>query len=104
VNAAGQVFHVLWDYRGDLRVQFDPHGPEFALFDGLTLERWLLKLFRDGVAARVFATDSGPITSLSDTVPAEDLVDAVFRGGTLLSRAARGATERMKLLTAPGLA
>jgi hypothetical protein len=100
-TTAGQVFHVLRDYQGDLRAQSDPHGPEFALFDGLTLERWLLKLFWGGAAARVFGTDSGPITSLSDTVPPEDLVAALFRGGSLPNGSGMFVTSRPDAVFSP---
>jgi len=98
---AGQVFHVLRDYQGDLRGQSDPHGPEFALFDGPTLERWLLKLFWGGAVAKVLGTENGPITSLSDTVPVEDLVEALFRGGSLPDGTGMFVTSRPGVLFSP---
>jgi len=66
-----------------LRVEPDPHGPEFALFDGPTIERWLLKVFWGAIAAEALATSSGPITSLPDSTPVDMLAEALFRGGTL---------------------
>jgi len=96
-EVAGQVFRVLRDFQADLRVDPDPHGPEFALFDGPTIERWLLKMFWGAVAARALSTSSGPITSIPPAIPLAELAEALFRGGTLPSGSGMFISHRQDL-------
>ena len=77
---AARLFRVLRDYQADLRADVDPHGAEFALFDGATLERWLLKTFWGAASARVLGTPSGVISQVPAVVPEASVAGYLFRG------------------------
>jgi len=78
--AAGQVFRVVNDFQADLRQKRDPHGHEFALFDGDALERWMLKLYWGGVVARSFGHNGVPVTNLRSSIVPAALAEVLFRG------------------------
>jgi len=82
-DAAGEVFRVLRHFQADLRTTPDPHGPEFALFDGETVERWLLKVFWGCVTSGNVKNPDGALIELPDSIPAEELTQVLFRGQLL---------------------
>jgi hypothetical protein len=79
-EVAGEMFRVLRHFQADLRNVHDPHGPEFALFDGETIERWLLKVFWGCVVSGTVRGHDGASIELPDSIPAEALAQVLFRG------------------------
>lgn len=77
------MFRILRDYQADLRATTDPHGNEFALFQGDLLERWMLKLFWGGVAAGTLGRSASPVRSLRSTVDLRWMAEVLFRGEPL---------------------
>lgn len=80
--AAGNLFRVAPDYQQRLPAEAAANA-EFALFDGETIERWMLKTLWGLSAAKAARTRHDTrITNLSPRLSEYDLAEHIFRGRT----------------------
>lgn len=78
-DQAGHLFRILWEYQD--AIAREPRGLHlFSLFDGPTVERWLLKTFWGAAASGTISSATGAVVrSIDSKADNEALAEILFR-------------------------